>query len=376
MNRKINILYVTRSLELGGAERIVCDLAANLDSKKYRVTVCTFKPGPLTQELIKNGVDVINIERRFRYDPLLIWKLFHLILKKNIDIVHSHMFQSSLYILPIALMPQKLIFIINEHGGYLEIVKVPRRRYLYKFIAKVSKMVVVVSQALKDDMIKFFNIPSKKIAIIYNGIKMAKFTGKFSSLQMKKILGLESDIPIVGNVANLRPEKGHKYLLEAMSLVLNEIPNAKLIIIGEGALRAELENQTKVLGISESVIFLGRRQDVPALLNIMDIFVISSSGETFCIAAAEAMAMGKPVVASRVGGVPELVIDSKTGFLVPPKDPPALAEAVIKLLKDRKLALDMGQAGKERVRQEFTLDKMVKKTEQLYESLIKEQSLK
>ncbi len=378
MNKKINILYITRSLELAGAERMVCDLASNLDPDKFKVTVCTFVKGSLMEEMIKRGIEVILMERKFRYDPTLVWRIARLISGKKINIIHSHMFQSSLYALPLVLLFKKLVFVISEHGGHLEISRITRRRCFYEIIAKVSKAVIVVSSALKDELSKIFRIPPEKIVVIYNGIEITKFDDNFDSLQTKRKIGLKLDTLVIGNVANLNPPKGHKYLLEAMPIVLHEIQNTKLIIIGDGALRSELENQTEKLRISENVIFLGRRNDIPELLSIMDVFVMPSitSGETFCIAAAEAMAMGKPVVASRIGGLPEVVADTKTGFLVPPKNPAALAAAIIKLLKDRKLALDMGQAGKKRVGQEFTLDKMVKRTEQLYENLVKAYSVK
>ncbi len=178
-----------------------------------------------------------------------------------------------------------------------------------------------------------------------------------------------SDI-IVGNIARLVKVKNHQLLIDSMKIVLQTIPEAKLLIVGDGPLRRELEEYARSLGISDNVVFWGETEYVHDLLKIIDVFVLSSLNEGISVTILEAMALGKPVVATRVGGNPEIIINKETGILVESNDTEAMAEAIVSILNDRGKKTEFGLRGKERIEKVFNINLMVGKIEELYLQLI------
>jgi glycosyltransferase involved in cell wall biosynthesis len=195
---------------------------------------------------------------------------------------------------------------------------------------------------------------SLKTHVIELGIDLDRFASGRPALQ--------HDLPIVGNVARLAEQKGQRYLLEAAA----ELPQARFAIVGEGELRADLECRADELGLTERVLFTGARDDVPDLLASFDVFAFPSLFEGLCLAVIEAQAAGVPVVATPVGGIRETVIDGETGLLVPPRDPQALAQAIRRLLDDRDLAAKLADEARRRVRERFSVERMVQRTLALY----------
>jgi len=185
-----------------------------------------------------------------------------------------------------------------------------------------------------------------------------------------KSLGLHRNDFVIGSVGRIAPIKGHKYLIQAAEKVIKEVANAKFLIVGDGPIRDEMEELSVRLGLDERVIFTGMREDVPEVLSIMDVFVLPSINEGMGRALVEAMAMGLPCVASSVGGVPEVVTDGETGLLVPAEDPSALAEAIIRLAKDKKLAQKIAKAGQRKARSDFGAKTMVDRISAVYRNFI------
>jgi glycosyltransferase involved in cell wall biosynthesis len=183
-------------------------------------------------------------------------------------------------------------------------------------------------------------------------------------------LWLPQGSPIVGNIAALVPHKGQRHLVEAAALVVRQVPDARFVIAGEGELRTHLEAQIKHLGLEKHVLLTGFRPDVLSLLKAFDIFVMSSVTEGLGTSLLDAMACGKPIVATRAGGIPEVVVDGETGFLVPPRDHHAMADAIVRLLQDPALRERMGAAGLTRVRKRFTSEVMVSNTVRVYQRLL------
>jgi glycosyltransferase involved in cell wall biosynthesis len=220
-------------------------------------------------------------------------------------------------------------------------------------------------------------MPPPKVFLIPNGVEIKVFTEANQSLveALAQEWKIRSHTPVIGTLARLHEQKGHSYLLDAVAQLRREIPDVKALVVGDGELRPSLEQRTQALRLSDSVIFTGTRRDVPEILALLDVFVLPSLWEGLPIALLEAMAAGLPVVATRVGGVPEVVVDGETGLLVPPRDPDALSEAILTLLQDPDLRQKMGQAGQERVREYFSVERMVEETEALYERLLAEKGL-
>ena len=241
-----------------------------------------------------------------------------------------------------------------------------RRRWAYRWVSRYAHM-VAVSEDLKQFVLDRTGIPADRVQVIYNGVDEAPEADPAGIAQYRRDLGLSDDELVVGVVGNLYPVKGQTYLLDAVPQVLQTCPKTTFLLIGRGELEVPLKTKVKTLGIEEKVRFLGLRHDVPKLLAIMDVFAMPSLSEGLSIALLEAMAAGKPVVVTHVGGNPELVVHNETGLLVPPKDAAALASALRTCLEDKELATRFGRNGRKRLEQSFGLSPMVNHYQQLYQ---------
>jgi glycosyltransferase involved in cell wall biosynthesis len=210
--------------------------------------------------------------------------------------------------------------------------------------------------------------------VIHGGVDVDRYAelARADTRDIRHELGLTDASAVVGIVANSRPLKDLATFLRAAASVVEVAPGTRFVIIGEGWQRDKLVRLARELHLDGNVLFLGLRRDVPRIVSILDIGVCSSLSESCCNAILEYMASRKPVVATRVGGNPELVIEGHTGLLVPPQDPPALAGAILALLQDRGLALEMGRAGQQRARQSFSLERMASQTQLVYEGLLRD----
>jgi glycosyltransferase involved in cell wall biosynthesis len=237
--------------------------------------------------------------------------------------------------------------------------------------------IITVSEAVRRVKIEKSNVSPEKVITIHNGIDTSLFTShsNTSKQQFRKSLGIPDNVLLLGSVGRLHPSKGFSDLISALVKIKSKLKSVKVIIVGDGKLSNNLKLQVKYDKLSDAIEFIGLRNDVPDILSALDIFVLPSLWEAFGIAILEAMAAGKPVVATSVGGIPEVVIDGETGILVPASDPDALANAIIRLIEDEELRVKMGNAGRKRVLKHFTIQKMVNKTEQLYQELMIEKGL-
>jgi glycosyltransferase involved in cell wall biosynthesis len=204
--------------------------------------------------------------------------------------------------------------------------------------------------------------------VVYYGLDPIPF--RSSIVRLRTDLGISPTEPVVGIVGRLIDVKAHSYLIHAVRFLLNEIPSVHLVIIGDGKLRSYLESLTAQLGINEHVHFLGFRTDVSNLMGEFDILALPSLSEGFGLVLLEAMAAAKPIVATRVSAIPEIVVDGETGLLVPPRDPVALAQALRQLIMNPTLACDFGRCGRMRLEQRFTVQKMVEDTVRVYQSVL------
>ena len=253
--------------------------------------------------------------------------------------------------------------------------KEPKHFVVQKMVNRFIDHFIADSEAVKQFYITKENIPEDKFTVVYNGIDLMHFDGGFDVSEIKKQLNIPSHNYVVGSMANLTPVKGHPYFLEAASIISQEISNVHFLVVGDGPLKKELEQKARHLGLSQKVTFTGSVAEPTPLLAIMDVSVLSSLSEGFSNTILESMAMGKPVVATNVGGNPEAVVDGETGFLVSPADSNALAQAILNILRNPDLGKRMGIAGRERVKKYFTLNKMIHQIEDLYDSLLIEKRL-
>jgi glycosyltransferase involved in cell wall biosynthesis len=228
----------------------------------------------------------------------------------------------------------------------------------------MTDLILANSEAVKQDVVRQERVAPSKVRVIYNGIESSRYAVE-ADQALRSSLGIPDRT--VGVVARLVDYKGHRFFLEACPEIRRRHPAVTFLLIGDGPDRSELEDYVRTLGLERSVRFLGSRPDIPELLSVLDVVVLPSLEEGFPNAVLEAMAAGRPVVATRVGGVPEAVVHEKTGLLVPPRDPSALADAVNCLLGDAGRRADMGRMGQKRVSEFFSLSRLVGEMEDLYE---------
>jgi glycosyltransferase involved in cell wall biosynthesis len=238
-----------------------------------------------------------------------------------------------------------------------------------RIFSKFTDRMVALTHGEKDDYIEMSVCAPEKLLTIHSGVDVQQFlNANRNGLEKRRALGLEQQEAVIGFVGWLLPIKGPDYLLKAMDYIWPEKPETTLVMVGKGDLDVDLRGEALRKNVNGKVKFLGWRQDINELMPVFDMLVLPSLNEGMGRVLVEAMAASKPVVASRVGGIPDLVQDGQTGYLVPPADEKALADAILKLLNDREQAELMGQRGKQRCRQ-FSLEAMIAKLDNLYSGL-------
>ena len=360
---KIRILHLITELELGGAENLLLNNVRNIDKRRFHVVVgYIYGPGTLASEIKKTGINVVNLSRKGKINLWLIFKLFFLIRKERIEIIHTHLVHASI----IGRIAGKLAgvrsIITTRHYAY-ERKEKSLIYWLERKTAYLNRLTIAISYAVKDYLVRKEKYKVQKVIVIHNAVDLKYFDSNTERCNSSTPNG-----NLIGSVGRLHPQKGFDTLLKSMPEVIEEFPSAKLKIIGEGSQRKYLEELCSDLGISKQVNFLGRQTPAEVINFLKDIylFVLASNWEGFGLVLVEAMACGKPIVATKVEGVIEIVEDSKTGFLVPPAQPQALSHRIIQLLKDKQLAKRMGSNAREKVETMFSMENMINRLDLLY----------
>ncbi len=371
--KRINVLYIAGwgDLRSGGPISLL-NLLQKLDRERFKPLVVCPSPGTLVEVLKSTNIEteIINIKslkklHLFSFFSSIV-RLSKLIKAQKIDIVHSNAACSrESFSGAIAAKIGKIPFIYHvrtlDSAGWIE-----------KILAGLSAKIVVISDAVSK---KFYWLKNpKKIIKIYNGVDVEKFNPAINPETMRKEFGLNSKTVVIGTAGILAPLKGFQYFLEAVAEIIKKCPDAKFLVVGETAekfkdYKRKLENLIDFLKLNKKIVFAEFRKDFPQILAGIDIFVLSSTKEAFGRVLIEAQACGKPVVASCVGGIPEVVKNKVTGILVPSKNPRAIAEAVMDLIKNREKAKRMGLAGRKRVEAFFDINYNAHRTMELYGEL-------
>lgn len=357
---KIKIIHIICSLGYGGAERFLVDLIKFSDHEKFEIKVVTaVRGGPLVQELEKMGIPVQVFEKKTKLGLGVLWKIYRYLRKEKPDIVHTHLFAGDAWGKTAAILARVPIIISTEQNlwwdeGWL--------KKLCKWIlSHWTDKVAAISEAVKNYLIKTEHISKSKIVVIPNGVDTEKF---FVSEPQFFV----NPIPVVGTIGRLEKQKGHQYLLETLSLLKERQWEAWLI--GEGSLQGKLEKQAKQQGIKERVQFLSPTGDILPLLQKMDIFVLPSLWEGLGIVLLEAALAGKPIIASAVDGIKEILENKKTALLVPPASPASLAKAIEWLLEHRQEAQQMALTAQRAVKEKFDIRIIAQDYQKLYLQLM------
>lgn len=352
----------------GGAERIAIAIAAHLPPARYKVYVCTTRTPPedsLTLALKNTGVRHIDLARSGRFDVLAFRRLISFLRHEQIDIVHAHKFGSNVWGTLLGRLCRVPVVIAHEHSW--SYVGQPLRRVLDgAVISRLADTFVAVSRADRDRMIRLERVRPAKITVIPTAY-IPRASADRGDVRAE--LGIGPEVPVVGSVAIMRPQKALDVLIDAFSLLPERLSNARLILAGDGDCRASLEAQAAASDLQARVHFLGMRDDPDAVWRALDVAAISSDFEGTPIGAIEAMTNGIPLVATRVGGLPELLEHDVSAVLVAPRDPAALARALTRLLEDPGLRMRLADEA-ERVSHTFSLERLMKLIDDMYVELL------
>jgi len=370
--RRLKVVTLVREIGPaggGGAERMARDLLVELDPKRFeRILFVSRPPGDRTgeqvvAELRRRGVSVRLLRRRFKYDPLAWWPLFRALRQERIDVLHTHAFGPNAWGSLIGRLAGVPVVIAHEHNWAFT-GRALRPVIDRQLIARCSDAMIVVSREARRRMIEIERIPPERLVLLPNGVQ-ALAPGDGRALRAE--LGIDSDEPVVGTVCIIRSEKALDVLLHSAARLREDFPGLRVLIAGDGPDRARVEAVAERLGLSNRVDMTGARTDVPDVLAAIDVAVICSDYEGSPRSILEFMDAGKPIVATAVGGIPEVIDDGVHGVLVPPRDEAALAAAVRRLLRDPHCAGEMGVRARDRCRRELSLDRTVESLQALYE---------
>lgn len=347
----------------GGAQESYTGLLLGLDRSRYEVRALSLSAGSAVARLRRLGIAVDVIDEPD--DEAAVRELAAYLRRNEIDLVHSHMFRAEVIGTRAALAAGTPVIVATVHSSR---VRSPKDVALLARLTPHMDRLIVPSRSIAAK-VHAEGRRAARYAVIPNGVDLSRFATQPAPCALRREYGLCREGLLIGVVARLEAEKGHRYLIEAMPEVVARYPHAWLAIVGEGSQEATLQAQVASLPspARERIVFTGRRDDVAAVTADLDIAVLPSLREAQGISILEAMARRKPVVASRVGGIPEVITDGVEGLLVPPADSPALATAITRLLTDADLRRRMGDAGYATVAERFSVDAMVRRVEEVYD---------
>ena len=365
---KIRVLHLVEDLGIGGLEKVVASIAIGLNKNKYEVEVwCLAKGGEIADELIAKNISVKILGLNNYHNPLQIILLAKHLKRSKIDIIHSHGYFANTFGRLASILARVPARIVHIHTT--DYIHKKKNFLVEKLLSHFSEKIICVSNSVKDFVDQKLGITGRKVCLVYNGCCMngtSKDDHKFSRFT----LGLAKDDFVIIVVASLVPNKGHRVLVDAMKDLVLQFKKLRLLIVGDGPLRSELEAYVSDLRLSEHIFFAGLQKKIFPYLKASDVFVLPSiKREGFGIALIEAMALGKPVIGSDLGGIREIIDDHKTGILFPPGDSKKLADSIKNLIVNKELRHHFGALGRNLYKKKFNDRKMISDIEIIYNDI-------
>jgi sugar transferase (PEP-CTERM/EpsH1 system associated) len=362
---KYRVLHVIPQFSIGGREKVVHSLIRGLNGDFFECSLVSLKdsvppPGFFTSE----DLGLLSLGKRNQgVDLFLISRLRRFIAQNKFHIVHVHNPGTLIYGGIAAKLAGVRVIVNTEHGYSYSISR--KKKLAESLLRNRISTTIAVCDALKRYLCLTYSVKGEKVVVIRNGIDANRYFMPDVNPELRKELGKENKT-IIGAIGRLDPIKGHKVLLEAFSECLQQNRSMKLVVVGDGPLRKPLENLASSLGIHEHILFMGNRLEIPQILTFIDIFVLPSLNEGLSITLLEAMAAGKAIIATNVGGNPEVIDDAENGILVKPESPSVLAQAMLDLAKDNERRVLLGRAAREKVVKCFSRDQFVAQIQSLY----------
>ncbi len=367
--KPLNILHTIETGGPGGAETLLVEIASHLNPAKFRSLALVPGNSWVQRQLSARGIQSFPLESRRWYNPRPLMQMLGVIRSERVDLIHSHLPAQNFYGSVAGRLSGKKS--VTTYHGPVELQQSVgiRGRIQLQTARKASSFSTVVSDQMGNELRKA-GFRSNRIIRVYNGVNVDLYRHAARG-PLRQLIGANEVDPIVGIVANIREPKGYEHFVRAAKLVVDRVPNAHFVSIGDKhpVLFSELERLVSDLGLQNRITFLGFRADVPQLLPDFTVFVLSSLSEGFPFAAIEAMAAAKPSVMTRCGGPEEVAEDGVTGFLVPVADPQRMADRIVELISSPGRAQGMGNAARAKVLRDFTVEGMMQAYETLYQQL-------
>ena len=353
------VLQIISPQRYSGAERIAVYLAEGLQARGHKVVFASRNQPDFLAELKRRNLNCLSTRISGKLNPMTFCRALDVVRRVKPDIIHTHLSTGGMW---------------GSLAG--RVLNIPVLAHVHALNSKwfflPATRMAACSEGVKRHLIAQGVAPDQ-IAVIYNGIEAPSFNNLRSTEQVRQTLGLSPTAKAVGVTAHLSPKKGQRHLIEAMAILHASQPDLHCFLIGEGRQRSELEEVTRQLGLTDRVHFLGYRPDAVELMQALDIVILPSvSKEGLGLALVEGGALGKPVIGSDIPGIDEVIVQGVTGLLTPSADAQALADAISTLLADPDLCHRMGEAGRQRAQEMFTLERMIDNTEALYYSMLDE----
>lgn len=370
------VLHVAESSGRAGGEAYLVRLARALDRHRFRLAVVVPEPGPLLDRLVALGVPTRTVPLAGRLvSPRALAGLVRVLCTLRPAVVQSHGARTNVYTRLAGRLARVPVVLSTVHNSLFDYEVHPLRRRAYVLAESATSVladrVIAVSGAVARDLVRRYRMAPARVVTVRNGIDADAFLPSRPTEAVRRELGLAPGDRPVAVVARFTEQKGHVHLLEALPAVAARVPAVRCLLVGDGPLRPALEARAAALGLAGLCRFTGARDDVADLLAAAEIAVLPSRSEGLPFVLLEAMALGKPVVATAVGGVPEVVENGDTGLLVASGDVPGLAAALTRLLAEPEAARAMGARGAARVRRDFPLAGMARALEALYISCLR-----
>jgi glycosyltransferase involved in cell wall biosynthesis len=367
--RRLKVLHLLVSLPVGGAEDLVAAIVRGLNPERFAAGVaCIGFPGPVGDELQADGypVSCLGLDLRRASFWHLVAEVRRLLKELRPDLLHTHLYHPNLYG-RLAALGLGIPVVAAVHNSYTR-AKFHRRLWNY-LLSWTTARVLVGSTQVWEDVRHYDGVPPARLLLLPYGIRPEDLETSLSRQEVRQILGVSGFV--LGAVGRLEEQKGHLYLLEALAQARPELPEATLLLVGDGRLRPDLERRARELGLAEQVRFLGTRRDLPLIYRALDLFVQPSRWEGLPLALLQAMGAGLPVLATRVSGVREVVNEGRNGRLVEPGDATALARVLLELYRQPELRARLGAAARLTIQEGYSLEAMLAQLEQLYLELAK-----
>jgi glycosyltransferase involved in cell wall biosynthesis len=371
------VFFVLDSLNVGGTETQAVELARRLDPNKYEVTLaCLRVRGPLLERLTGSSVSVMEFYPKGGMNsPAGLYQLLRMAIflrRGRFDIVHAHDLWAILLGVPAAKLARVPVIVSSQRDLSHDPFYRSRREKILRYLQRTSDVVLTNAASIRDGLVEEGTFPSGKMRLVYNGLDLDRF-GR--APQNRERLFPDVSGKLIVLVGNMHTDvKGHPWLIDAAPKVVAAFPDTNFVLVGDGASRKLFEERVVQLGLQRNFLFLGRRNDVPEILACCDIAVLPSRAEGLPNAVLEYLASGLPTIASSVGGNAEIVKNERTGLLVAPENSEALSSALIRLLRERGFATELGRSGQAFVRENFSFDRLVTEIDHLYSELLKQKT--